>query len=428
MFRKYGSRFTTWIVAGAAVAIVPLIAFHPHHKKVVQADTEAPAAEVTTVQRGSISQVLTLAGQFEPYQVVKIHPKVSGYIQHIYVDIGDIVHKGQTLAVLQVPELQDQLQGAGFSVSQTKDDVTRAKNEVARARSRHLALHDEYARLLKASKLQPGLIAEQELDDAQAKDLSSEAQINSAESALAAAQQGAHVAKSNYLRVNALHQYTDVTAPFTGVITWRYADTGALIQAGTNSDTQSLPIVTLSQSDVLRLRVPVPEMDVRYVHIGEPMQVTVSAIGQSFTGKVVRFTRNVNLDTRTMETEIDVTNPDLTIDPGMYANTELQLAQVTGVPTVPVGALILHDGKYQVEVLDSTNHVHFRDVQIGLEGTLLAQVTQGLEPGDRVIVGGQSKYQSGDLVTPVMRTEPTNEIFRKTGGMVDMNPHEGGQS
>jgi RND family efflux transporter MFP subunit len=421
-------KITLWIAASVAVLVLVFFVFRPHHVPKVEAAQGPPAAEVATVQSGSISQVLTLAGQFQPYQVVKIHPKVSGYIQHIYVDIGDIVHRGETLAVLQVPELQAQLQGTVFSISQTKDDIVRAENEVQRTESRHAALHDEYERLVRASKAQPGLIAQQELDDAQAKDLSSGAQVDAAKSALAAAQQAAQVARSNYMRVKALHQYTDVVAPFSGVVTWRYADTGALIQAGTNSDTQSLPIVTLSQSDVLRLRVPVPEMDVRYVHIGEPMQVTVGAIGQSFVGKVVRFTRDVSLATRTMETEIDVENPALTIDPGMYANTQLQLAQLNNVPTIPVGALVLHGNKDEVEVLDSSNRVHMRTVQVGLQGSLIAQITQGLKPGDRVIIAAQSKYQSGEVVTPVMQHEPASEVYRKTGGEIDMSTQQGANS
>lgn len=418
-------KITLWIAAGVAVLALVFFVFRPHHVPKVEAAQGPPAAEVATVQSGSISQVLTLAGQFQPYQVVKIHPKVSGYIQHIYVDIGDIVHRGETLAVLQVPELQAQLQGTVFSISQTKDDIVRAENEVQRTESRHVALHDEYERLVRASKAQPGLIAQQELDDAQAKDLSSGAQVDAAKSALAAARQAAEVARSNYMRVKDLHEYTDVVAPFSGVVTWRYADTGALIQAGTNSDTQSLPIVTLSQSDLLRLRVPVPEMDVRYVHIGEPMQVTVGAIGKSFVGKVVRFTRNVSLATRTMETEIDVKNPDLSIDPGMYANTQLQLAQLSNVPTIPVGALILRGNKDEVEVLDSSNRVQMRTVQVGLQGSLLAQIKQGLQPGDRVIIAAQSKYQPGEVVTPVMHREPASEVYRKTGGMIDMSAAQG---
>ena len=149
-------------------------------------------------------------------------------------------------------------------------------------------------RLQQAAATRPGLIAQQELDDAQAKDLSSQAQVDAAKSAMAAAQQHAEAARSDNQRVQALEDYTTVTAPIAGVVIWRYADTGALIQGGTNSNDQSLPIVRLSQSTLLRLRIPVPEDDVKYVHEGDQLQVRVDAINRSFTGKIVRFTRNVN--------------------------------------------------------------------------------------------------------------------------------------
>ena len=415
-------KLTLGIAACAAIVIIVLVLLpHERAKKVIAAQGP-PAAQVAEVQRGDISQVLTLAGQFQPYQVVEVHPKVSGYIQRINVDIGDIVHKGETLAVLEVPELQAQLQGTVFALSQSKAEIVQAQNEVNRAESQHQALYEENLRLQEASKAQPGLIAQQELDDAQAKALASEAQVNAAKSALAAAQQAEQVAKANHLRVNALEDYTDVVAPLNGVIIWRYADTGALIQAGTNSDTQALPIVKLSQSDLLRLRVPVPENDVRYVHVGDPMQVQVGAIGRSFAGKVVRFTRDVSLQTRTMETEIDVPNPNLTIDPGMYANTELQLAHAENVPTVALDALVrTNQNTWEAYVVDDTNHVQIRTVQIGLQGSLLAQVVSGLEPGDRVILGGQAKYQQGELVKPLLQQEPASEVYRQTGGMIDMN-------
>ncbi len=145
------------------------------------------------------------------------------------------------------------------------------------------------------------------------------------------------------------------------MITWRYADTGALIQSGTDSNNQALPIVKLAQSDLLRLRMPVPEDAVRYVKVGDTLQVRVDALDRSFTGKVVRFTRDVNFETRTMETEVDVENKDLSIDPGMYANTQLQLNHADNVLTIPVEALVLKGNKDFVYVLDSQNHVHERD-------------------------------------------------------------------
>ncbi|ACO32593.1 MULTISPECIES: efflux RND transporter periplasmic adaptor subunit [Acidobacterium] len=411
------------IAVCAAIALIVLVIYRHHQSAPVQVEAHGPAtAQVAEVQRGNISEVLTLAGQFQPYQVVEVHPKVSGFIRKINVDIGDIVHRGQTLAVLEVPELQAQLQGTVSSLSQAKAQVVQAQNEVSRAESQHVALHEDNLRLQEAAKAQPGLIAEQELDDAQAKDLASQAQVAAAKSALAAAQQAEQVARANHLRVSALNHYTDVVAPLNGVITWRYADTGALIQAGTTSDTQALPIVKLSQSDLLRLRVPVPEDDVRYVNVGDPMQVYVGAIGRSFEGKVVRFTRSVSLDTRTMETEIDVPNPDLTIDPGMYANTELQLAHVNNVPTVALDALVHNNGNgWEAYVVDSTSHVQIRPVKVGVQGSNLAQIVSGLQPGDRVILGGQGKYQQGELVKPILQKEPASEVYKQTGGMIDMS-------
>ena len=379
-----------------------------------------PAAKVATAQRGDISHVLTLAGQFQPYQVVDVHPKVSGYMSRINVDIGDVVHQGQTLAVLEVPELKAELQQTVFQLQQSKEQIAQAQHEINRAEAEHAALHAASDRLKQAAEGRPGLIAQQELDDAQAKDLSSEAQVDAAKSAMAAAQEHANAAQSDNQRIQALESYTNVTAPLDGVVIWRYADTGALIQGGTNSNDQALPIVRISQSNLLRLRIPVPEDDVKYVHAGDQLQVRVDAIGRSFTGKIVRFTRDVNFETRTMETEVDVENKDLSIAPGMYANTLLQLGHVTNVVTIPVEALVLNGQQETVYVLDDSNRIHIRNVAVGLQGSKLAEITSGLNLGDRVVIGGQDKYQENEEVNPLLTSEPASETSQETGGMIDM--------
>ncbi len=224
---------------------------------------ETPSAKVAMAMRGDIAHTLSLAGQFQPYQVVDVHPKVTGFMVKINVDIGDQVHKGQTLAILEVPELNAQLKGTGFEMQQAKDDLLRSQHEIKRAEAIHSALHADYERLLQTSKAQPGLIAQQELDDAESKDLSSESQVDAAKATAAAAQQHAEVAHADNDRVQAIKNYTNVVAPLDGVIVWRYADTGALIQSGTNSNEQDIPIVRLSQSGLLRLRMPIPENDVQ---------------------------------------------------------------------------------------------------------------------------------------------------------------------
>jgi RND family efflux transporter MFP subunit len=406
-----------WMMLPIAVSVV---ACHSDGGSTRAKADEIPSAQVATAQRGNLAHTLSLAGQFQPYQVVDVHPKVTGFMAKINVDIGDRVHKGQTLAVLEVPELNAQLRGTGFEMQQAKDELLRTQHEIKRAEAIHSALHADYQRLLEASTAQPGLVAQQELDDAQSKDLSSESQVDAAKAAAAGAQEHIQVAGADNERVQALQNYTNVTAPLDGVVIWRYADTGALIQSGTNSNEQDIPIVRLSQSGLLRLRMPIPEADVQFVHLGDPMEVRVDAIGRSFTGKIARFTRDVNFETRTMETEVDVENRDLSIAPGMYANTQMQLAHADNVTTIPVEALVLKGNQQTVYCLDSENRIRVRTVRVGLRGSKLAEIKSGLEPGERVVLGGQENYTEGERVSPILTQEPASDVMRESGGVIDM--------
>lgn len=418
-----GRRLANWSMVCAAAGIAVSISACRSQNDTAKA-AAMPSARVAAAQQGDINHVLTLAGQFQPYQVVDVHPKVSGYMKKINVDIGDVVKQGQTLAVLEVPELKAQLQETVFEVAQAKEEINRAQHEINRAEAQHAALHAEYQRLKDAANGHPGLIAQQEIDDAQAKDLASESQVDAAKAAMAAAQQHLGRAQSNNQQYEAQYGYTTVTAPIAGVVTWRYADTGALIQGGTNSNSQDLPIVRIAQSQLLRLRVPVPEDDVRYVHDGDLITVRVDAINRSFTGKVVRFTRDVNFETRTMETEIDVENRDLSIAPGMYANTMMQLASSKNVVTIPVEAVVIQGRKNVVYTLDSANRVRIRPVTVSIEGQKLAGIASGLHTGDRVILGGQENYREGETVSPIMTQEPASENVHQTGGTIDIKADE----
>jgi RND family efflux transporter MFP subunit len=415
------------IAACAIVGLAAWLILRPHGNPSVEAAPEPAAARVSVVERGSVSHILALAGQFQPYQLIDVHPKVSGFIRSIKVDIGDRVRQGQTLAILEVPELQAQLEGTVAQVSRSTDEIVRAQHEVAAAEAQYTSVHADNARLQQAAKAQPGLIAQQELDDALSKDLAAAAQVDAAKAALSAAHGGADVSRADNRRVGAMEDYTHVIAPIDGVITWRYADTGALIQSGTDSNSQALPIVKLAQSGLLRLRMPVPEDAVRYVKVGDTMLVRVDALDRSFTGKVVRFTRDVNFETRTMETEVDVENKDLSIDPGMYANTQLLLNHADNVLTIPVEALVLRDNKEVVYVLDGQNRVHERTVEVGLRGSQLAEIKSGLAEGERVIVGGQEKYQEGERVTPVVEPRRAKDVTRDAGSTIDLHDDGGEQ-
>lgn len=357
-------------------------------------------ASVARVTRGDLASTLTVAGQFQPYQQVDLHAKVSGYIRHIGVDIGDRVRTGQVIATLEVPELNAQLMGAQAEVRHSQSEIDRVKSQVVGAESSHAALHDAYMRLAQAARQRPGLIAQQELDDALAKDQNSEASIDVAKAALEATEEQLGVSNADKQRVQALADYSIVTAPFNGVVTKRYADTGSLIQAGTASNTQAMPVVQLAQSDVLRLRMPVPESDVPYIQNGGTVQVKVQATGKSFIGKIVRFARALDPSTRTMVTEVDVANPTLELSPGMYAETVISLQQRNNILMVPIRAVVQGDSQSYVLVLDKNNRVQKKIVTLGVQGADRAEITSGLKEGDVVIVSAQSNYQVGQTVSP----------------------------
>lgn len=357
----------------------------------------APFAAVAPVKRDTIANSLSIAGQFVPYQNVELHAKVAGYIRHISVDIGDHVHKGQVLAVLEIPELVAQVDEAQAAVHHAEEEIQRAKSDVSRAEADNVALHANANRLEQASKARPGLIAEQELDDATSKDRASAAQIDAAKAAFAAAQQQLAVAKANQQHYVALSGYANIIAPYDGVVTWRFSDTGSLVQAGTSNGNA---VVTVAQVDVLRLRVPVPESLAAKVKVGDAADVTVQATGEHFSGKVARCTDALDPSTRTEQIEIDVPNPNYRLQPGMYADVHLNANAVPNALTIPIQAVRRTDSGASVLAVDSQNKVEVRDVKLGIENPSRVEIISGLKEGDQVIVGNLGRYQAGELVQP----------------------------
>jgi RND family efflux transporter MFP subunit len=395
-----------WIAVLLCLLLAALFLVVRNHYGTAPAE-QPRAAAVVAVTRGHLASSLTVAGQFQPYQQVDLHAKVSGYIRWIKVDIGDRVHQGEVLALLEVPELQDQVEGAQAEVRHSQSDITRAQSEVVSAESTYSALHAEYTRLEEASKERPGLIAEQELDDARAKDLQAAAQVGVAKASLHSMQEQLGVSRASRSRLETMSGYEQIIAPFTGVVTKRYADTGTLIQAGQDNNTATLPVVQVAQSDLLRLRMPVPESDVPYIQVGGDVQVKVNATGRTFTGKIIRFSRALDTNTRTMLTEVDVPNRDLSLSPGMYAETAIQLLQKNDALILPAQAVVQSGDQSYVLVVDATNHVEKRNVTLGIQTSNRVEITSGLQAGNNVIASGQTGYQLGEVVSPHAAFIPT---------------------
>jgi RND family efflux transporter MFP subunit len=368
-------------------------------------DDSLRTVAVALVERGPLVNSVKLSGEFRAFQQIDVHAKVAGYIRVIYVDVGDQVKEGQVLAILEVPELNAEVTGAKADIRRSQDAIRRAQSEIERSQSAYRAYHAAYTRLKQASEARPGLIAEQELDDSLAKDQETQAQVDSSRAALAEAQNQLSSAEAVLERLAAMEAYSHITAPFAGVVTKRYADTGSLIQAGTTSETQSMPVVQLAEWSKLRLVVPVPESAVPQLRLGTVVSVHVSALNRDFEGEVARFADSLNEETRTMHTEIDVKNPQGTLKEGMYAEVKLVLQEVKSALNVPVQAIQRGSSAASVFRVDAQGRIEERKVTLGEETSDRVQVLSGLVEGDRVVIGNGGGVRPGDKVRPKVVSE-----------------------
>jgi RND family efflux transporter MFP subunit len=367
---------------------------------------------VTKVTRKSLQRQITLSSELVPFQEIDVYAKESGFVKKLYVDYGSHVHAGQLMATLEIPELEAQMQEDQAAIKNATNEVSRAENQLKRYQAQYKALHLEYTRLNGVFDSQPGLVAQQEVDDAQGKDMAAASQVDAGESALDAARSELMVNNARLVHDQALFAYASITAPFAGVVTQRYANLGTLMQAGTSSSTQAMPLVKLSQDDLYRLVIPVPESSVRYIRTGESVDVRVPALNRSFPGKVARFSLDVQEGTRTMHTEVDVPNSDRLLMPGMYAETTLTLEAKENVLAVPLEAVTRQGDQITAYVVSGANKVEVRVVTVGLETSTDAEVVSGLAEGDAVIVSDRSGLKPGEEVIPKV---VQMEQFKETG-------------
>ena len=372
----------------------------------------APHVAVVKVTRHDLSSKLAIASEFLPFQEINVYAKVSGYIQKLDVDWGTHVRQGQLLAVLDIPELQQQLQLDEASVRRSEQEVLREKEELSHAESIYNVAHLTYTRLADVQKTRPELVAQQEIDIAQGKDLEASAGVSSAKDALAGSEQALVAAKASLEKDRAMYAYSRITAPFDGVVTEIDAYTGALLPAGTSSNKGDQALCHLAQDRMLRLVIPVPESAVPDIRPGSAVQVRVPVLSKVFQGTVARISDQVDLSTRTMHAEIDVPNSDLDIVPGMYAEASLVLKERHGALSVPVQALDRQEGRVTVFVVDKSDKVQERQVQVGVETPDQVEVVSGLDENDLVVVGNRSQLRAGSIIEPTLISSGLT-----TGGM-----------
>lgn len=402
-----GKRTREWVVWAtglAGVALAAGILAGCGNAQNAQAGTAQPDAQttvgVTPVTRKPIMRQLTLSSELVPFQEIDVYAKESGYVHDIKVDYGSRVQKGDLMATLEIPELAALLQQDAAAIRSATDQVAHANNEVDRLERQHDVYHKQAERMKGVVEKQPGLLAQQEIDDAVGKDLAAEAQIEAAKSTVQTDQSQLDVAKAKEQHDRVLYEYSKIPAPFSGVVTQRYANEGTLMQAGTSSSTQALPLVRLSEDDKFRLVIPVPESYVKYIRIGDPVQVRVSSLNRVVPGQVTRFSVDVNADTRTMHTEVDVPNPSRVLIPGLYAEATLTLERKNDALVVPLQAVNQNGEQPTILLVDHNNKIQERKVKLGLQTASDAEVVSGLNDGDRVVVSDRSALKPGMEVKP----------------------------
>jgi RND family efflux transporter MFP subunit len=338
------------------VLVVPIILIAVVILRIASSDAPANSrhlpptlVKVETPTRETMVESVELNGDILPIQQAGVYARVTGNLENVFVNIGDHVAANQLLARIDTVELGQQYRQA----SATYDNAT--------------AVYDRSKSLLEHS-----LIAKQDFD--------------AAETAMKVAKENAETARTRL-------DYAEITAPFTGYITRRYLDPGALVSS------TSTTLFTLADLDAIKIIVNALEKDIPKIHVGTKAVVTVDAYpGRDFVGAIARLSQQLDLTTRTMPVEIDIPNKEHILKPGMFADVSLVLSEQPNVLTVPTSALLREQGGYYVYLLQN-GVAHRAEVQIGAEQQSRTEIQSGLQDSDKVITTGQQFARDGGPVT-----------------------------
>jgi len=320
---------------------------------------QSPGTPVQTIhpKRGEIIRRVTLPGNVMAYQEATLYAKVAGYLKTISVDKGDTVKESDTLAEIEAPEMLA--------------DLVKAKAEAEAAQI-------DYKRVTEAQKKASDLVIPQTVDAAKAK---------------------SGVAVAGLQRIETLLSYAKITAPFSGVITKRWVDPGALIPAPTSSGAaKSAAVLTLMDFTTVRIDAAIPDTEAPLVKKDLPVKVTVDELpGRAFQGTITRFAYALDESTKTMATEVEISNPDLALRPGMWATVEIELQKKENALLIPAEALVAEKNKMSIFVVRDNKALKV-PVTTGFDDGVNVEILKGCGPNDSVIVAGKQSVIDGQKV------------------------------
>lgn len=397
------TRITMAVLIGLLALLVIGIAprIWRHQELATAARTVAssvPSVTVITPARAPSATDLVLPGSIQAIQETAIYARANGYLKRRLVDIGDRVQSGQVLAEIDTPELDQQLSQAKATLAQSVSNLQQFRATLQRTQAQ---LKYNGTTLARWSELNARkLVAQQDVDDRQVLVDSGQAEVAAAQANVVAAEANVRANQANVQQLLDLQSFQNVRAPFSGIITVRNVDNGALISSG--SSTGNMPLFRMAQIDNLRIYVNVPQTFVASIAPGLTADLVVREFPQRvFTGQVASTAGALNPESRTLLAEVRMRNDDYVLRPGMYADVKFHLTQTDPPFMIPSSALIIRTGSPRVATLGNDNAIRFQVVQLGRDYGTTVEIIRGLSEQDTLLVAPPAGLQEGTIVHPV---------------------------
>jgi RND family efflux transporter MFP subunit len=407
--RRTGIKVLIVVIAVGAAGIVAerRLAASPSPSPVNSTKAQSPPrVEVVRPRRATVAQRLQTNATLEAFEEADLFAKVSGYLSDVRVDIGDHVKAGQVLAVIDVPEMKQELAEAKAQFESRRSSLESARRQLDHNKA-DVALQNALAKDREQLGEGRQFISDRTLDQVHANANIAKADLGVAEANRDLAANQVDVAAATVEKIKTLLAYTQIVAPFDGVVARRQVNRGDLVQAATATRTtpSAGSLFTVQRIDTIRVFCDVPENDVPHLHVGDPAIVRPSGFdGKSFIGKVTRFSLRLDPETRNMRTEIDLPNPEERLYPGTYAEVSLEMnrrSDALTVPTVAVGSD--GDGNFVYTITD--NRITRLAVKTGLTDNGRIEVTAGLSEETRVVASAKGVPPLTTVVQPQMVRE-----------------------